>query len=134
MAYRRSSSTLAFDHPGQQIAFQDYVVAVITRNGACSRSRNSYSAAPGMEPAPVVDALQAMRGIALMNAVVLVADVGDFVCDVLRAPFGRRGDFGAMEGFDIWRFQSLRLSRVRRSRCAGWRCSPALVGDEIGPA
>jgi transposase len=27
---------------------------------------------------PVVDALQAMRGIALINAVVLVAEVGDF--------------------------------------------------------
>ena len=31
-----------------------------------------------MESAPSIDALQAMRGIALITAVVLVAEVGDF--------------------------------------------------------
>jgi len=62
MAYRRWLSTLAFDHPAQQIAFQDYVDAVMD-----AERRH-----------PVVDGLQAMRGIALINAVVLVAEVGDF--------------------------------------------------------
>lgn len=41
------------------------------RNGACSRSRNRYSACSRNG---TVDALQAMRGIALINAVVLVAE------------------------------------------------------------
>lgn len=49
------------------------------RNGACSRSRNRYSALlPEWNQRPVVDALQARRGIALINAVMLVAEVGDF--------------------------------------------------------
>ena len=78
-AYRRWLSTLAFDHPAQQIAFQDYVDAVMDANGACSRSRNRYSACSrNGTSARSLTALQAMRGIALINAVVLVAEVGDF--------------------------------------------------------
>ncbi|WP_244846083.1 hypothetical protein [Mesorhizobium sp. L-8-3] len=39
MAYRRWLSTLAFEHPAQQIAFQDYVDAVM--DGARSRARTN---------------------------------------------------------------------------------------------
>ena len=49
------------------------------RSGAFSESRSRYPVSfPNGILRPVVDALQVMRGIALINAVVLVAEVGDF--------------------------------------------------------
>ena len=79
MAYRRWLSTLAFDHPAQQIAFQDYVDAVMDAERRLQRVEEQISSLlPEWNLRPVVDALQAMRGIALINAVVLVAEVGDF--------------------------------------------------------
>src|ERR1700720_821914 len=79
MAYRRWLSTLAFEHPAQQIAFQDYVDAVMDAERRLKRVEEQISGLlPGWNLRPVVDALQAMRGIALITAVVLVAEVGDF--------------------------------------------------------
>ena len=79
MAYRRWLSTLAFEHPAQQIAFQDYVDAVMDAERRLKRVEEQISGLlPEWNLRPVVDALQAMRGIALINAVVLVAEVGDF--------------------------------------------------------
>ena len=79
MAYRRWLSTLAFEHPAQQIAFQDYVDAVMDAERRLQQVEEQiFSLLPGWNQRPVVDALQAMRGIALINAVVLVAEVGDF--------------------------------------------------------
>jgi transposase len=79
VAYRRWLSTLAFDHPAQQIAFQDYVDAVADAERRLRRVEAQISGLlPGWSLHPIVDALQAMRGIALINAVVLVAEVGDF--------------------------------------------------------
>jgi transposase len=78
MAYRRWLSTLAFEHPAQQIAFQDYV-AVTDAEGRLKRVEEQiFGLLPDWNLCPVVDALQAMRGIALINAVVLVTEVGDF--------------------------------------------------------
>jgi transposase len=79
MAYRRWLSTLAFEHPAQQIAFQDYTDAVMDAERRLKRVEEQISGLlPEWNLRPVVDALQAMRGIALINAVVLVAEVGDF--------------------------------------------------------
>ena len=79
MAYRRWLSTLAFEHPAQQIAFQDYVDAVTDAERRLQRVEEQIlSLLPEWNLRAVVDALQAMRGIALINAVVLVAEVGDF--------------------------------------------------------
>jgi transposase len=79
VAYRRWLSTLAFDHPAQQIAFQDYVDAVADAERRLQQVEAQISGLlPGWSLHPIVDALQAMRGIALINAVVLVAEVGDF--------------------------------------------------------
>jgi transposase len=79
MAYRRWLSTLAFGHPAQQIAFQDYTDAVMDAERRLKRVEEQISGLlPEWNLRPVVDALQAMRGIALINAVVLVAEVGDF--------------------------------------------------------
>ena len=79
MAYRRWLSTLAFEHRAQQIAFQDYVDAVMDAERRLQRVEEQISSLlPEWNLSPVVDALQAMRGVALINAVVLVAEVGDF--------------------------------------------------------
>ncbi|RWN56404.1 MAG: IS110 family transposase [Mesorhizobium sp.] len=79
MAYRRWLSTLAFEHPAQQIAFQDYVDAVRDAERRLQQVEEQILILlPEWNQRPVVDALQAMRGIALINAVVLVAEVGDF--------------------------------------------------------
>jgi len=79
MAYRRWLSTLAFEHPAQQIAFQDYVDAVMDAERRLKRVEEQiFSLLPEWTLRQVVDGLQAMRGIALINAVVLVAEVGDF--------------------------------------------------------
>jgi transposase len=78
MAYRRWLSTLAFEHPAQQIAFQDYVDAVTDAEGRLKRVEEQiFGLLPDWNLCSVVDALQAMRGIAI-NAVVLVTEVGDF--------------------------------------------------------
>src|SRR5271170_4003391 len=79
MAYRRWLSTLSFEHPAQQIAFQDYVDAVLDGERRLKRVEEQiFGLLPDWNLRPVVDALQAMRGIALINAVVLVTEVGDF--------------------------------------------------------
>jgi transposase len=79
MAYRRWLSTLAFEHPAQQIAFQDYVDAVMDAERRLKRVEEQiFSLLPEWTLRPVVGGLQAMRGIALINAVVLVTEVGDF--------------------------------------------------------
>jgi transposase len=48
------------------------------RNGLQRVEEQMSRLLPEWNLRPVVDALQAMRGIALINAVVLVAEVGDF--------------------------------------------------------
>jgi len=79
MAYRRWLSTLAFEHPAQQIAFQDYVDAVTDAERRLQRVEEQIDALlPEWSLPPVVDALQATRGVSIINAVVLVAEIGDF--------------------------------------------------------
>jgi transposase len=79
MAYRRWLSSVAFEHPAQQIVFQDYVDAVGDAERRLKRVEGQILALlPDWSLSPIVDALQAMRGIAVINAVVLVAEVGDF--------------------------------------------------------
>jgi len=76
MAYRRWLSTLAFEHPAQQIAFQGYVDAVMDAERRLQPVEEQISGLlPEWNLRPVVDALQAMRGIALITAMVLVISV-----------------------------------------------------------
>ena len=79
LAYRRWLTTVRFDHPDQQIVLQDYIHAVedAEKRVACLVQQiEQWLEAWSM--APVVKAIQAMRGIALINAVTLVAEIGDF--------------------------------------------------------
>jgi transposase len=77
--YRRWLSTVRFDHPAQQIVLQDYIDAVTDAEERVERlTRQIEALVPQWSMAPVVQAFQAMRGVALVNAVTLVAEVGDF--------------------------------------------------------
>jgi Transposase IS116/IS110/IS902 family len=79
MSYRRWLSNLAFEHPAQQIVFQDYVDAVGDAERRLKRVEGQIlTLLSDWSLSPIVDALQALRGIAVINAVVLVAEVGDF--------------------------------------------------------
>ena len=79
LAYRRWLTTVHFDHPAQQIVLQDYIHAVEDAEARRDRlTRQIEELLPSWPMAPVVRALQAMRGIALVVAVTVVAEVGDF--------------------------------------------------------
>ena len=78
-AYRRWLTTVHFDHPAQQIVLQDYIDAVRDAEARRDRlTRQINELLPSWSMAPVALALQAMRGVALVVAVTVVAEVGDF--------------------------------------------------------
>jgi transposase len=76
--HRHWLTTLRFDHPAQRIVFQDYMHAAQDaekrRDVLTEQIRELI---PEWSMAPVVTALQAMRGVAMVIAVTLVAEVGD---------------------------------------------------------
>jgi transposase len=78
-AHRRWLAGLRFEHPAQQVVLQEQIDTV----DEAERRRDRLEAqirelVPGWSLAPVVTALQAMRGVAFLSAVVLAAEVGDF--------------------------------------------------------
>ncbi len=79
VAYRRWLTTVGFQHPAQQIVFQDYVDAVSDTEARVERLTGQIADfLPSWSLAPVVEAVQAMRGVAFIVAVTVVAEVGDF--------------------------------------------------------
>lgn len=79
LAYRRWLTTVRFDHPAQQIVLQDYIHAVEDAEFRRDRlTRQIEELMPSWSMSPVAAALQAMRGVALVVAVTVVAEVGDF--------------------------------------------------------
>lgn len=79
VAYRRWLTTLRFGHPAQQIVFQDYVHAVTDAEARVERlAKQIRDLVPSWSLAPVVEAVQAMRGVAFIVAVTVVSEVGDF--------------------------------------------------------
>jgi transposase len=79
LAYRHWLTTVRFAHPAQQIVLQDYIHAVHDAEARLDRlTRQIEELLPNWSMAPVVATLQAMRGIALVVAVTVVAEVGDF--------------------------------------------------------
>ena len=79
LAYRRWLTTVRFEHPAQQIVLQDYIHAVQEAETRRDRlTQQIDELLPNWSMAPVVAALQSMRGVALVVAVTVVAEVGDF--------------------------------------------------------
>jgi transposase len=77
-AHRRWLAAQSFDHPAQQIVFQDGVAAI---EDAVERQRRLEeqlaSLVPKWSMAPVVAAYQAMRGVSFLVAVTFAAEIGD---------------------------------------------------------
>ncbi len=77
-SYRLWLAGLRFEHPAQQIVLQDYIAVV----SDAERRRDALGEQirvllPEWSMAPVVTALQALRGVALVVSATLVAEVGD---------------------------------------------------------
>jgi len=67
-----------FEQPAQQIVAQEYLDAIDTAEARRDRLAEQIAALlPAWSMAPVVTALQAMRGISLITASALVAEIGD---------------------------------------------------------
>jgi transposase len=78
-AHRRWLAGLSFAHPAQQIVLQEQIDAIAEAERRRDRlGQQIRELVPDWSMAPVVAALQAMRGIAFLSAVVLVAEIGDF--------------------------------------------------------
>ena len=85
VVYRRWLTTIRFEHPAQQIVLQDYIHAVTDAEARVERlTKQIAELLPRWSLAPVVEAVQAMRGVAFVVAVTVVAEVGDFSCSPIR--------------------------------------------------
>jgi len=77
--HRRWLGEQRFDHPAQQIAFEEYNRAIEQAEDRRLRLERQIEALlPDWSLFPVVASIQALRGISLIAAVTLVAEVGDF--------------------------------------------------------
>jgi len=77
-AHSRWLAEQAFEHPAQQIVFQDAINAVEAASLRLgSLDQQLASIAPDWSMAPVVAAYQAMRGVSFLVAVIFVAEIGD---------------------------------------------------------
>lgn len=77
-AHLRWLSELKLPHAAQQIAFQEYVHMVTEAGERIGRLEHALrEAVLNWRYYPVVEALQALRGVALIAAATLVAEIGD---------------------------------------------------------
>jgi transposase len=77
-AHRRWLATLHFEQPAQQIVLEDYIQAVEDAQARRDRLTGEVEVwAKSWSLAPVAEALQALRGVALITAVTLLAEIGD---------------------------------------------------------
>jgi transposase len=71
-------SRLKMPYPAQQIAFQEYVEAVTVGTERVERvSKAAEGVLVGWQREPVVRALMSLRGVGVIHAMTLVAEVGD---------------------------------------------------------
>ncbi|HEY0274620.1 MAG TPA: IS110 family transposase [Paenirhodobacter sp.] len=78
-AYRRGLALVRFTHPAPQIVLQDYIEAVAEAEARVERLTGQIAdLPPHWSLAPVVEAVQAVRGVGFIVAVTVVAEVGDF--------------------------------------------------------
>jgi transposase len=78
LAHRRWLAGQKFEHPAQQIVFQDAVDAIADAAARLRRLDEQLLAiVPSWSMAPVVAAYQAMRGVSFIVAVTFVAEIGD---------------------------------------------------------
>lgn len=70
---------LRMEHPAQQIALQEYIDELKESMQRVARLTEQIRLLlPDWNKAPLVEALQALRGVRLVSAAVIVAEIGDF--------------------------------------------------------
>lgn len=78
-AHRRRLAGQRFDHRAQQIALEEYIHAIEQIEERRDRLTQQMPALlPQWSLNPVVEAIQALRGVAEISAITLVAEIGDF--------------------------------------------------------
>jgi len=78
-AHLRWLATVKMEHAAQQIAFHEYLHAVTESGARIARLEHALrETLPGWTLAPVVAAPQALRGVQLVAAMTLVAEIQDF--------------------------------------------------------
>ena len=79
-AHLRWLATLKMQHAAQQIGFQEYLHAVTEATARIARLEQALrDTLPDWSLKPLVQALQALRGVQLVAAMTLVAELQDFV-------------------------------------------------------
>jgi transposase len=77
-AHLRYLASIKLSHAAQQIALQEYIEAVTVASERLARLTKAVEAAlPGWKCEKVVRALMSLRGVAIINAMTLVAEAGD---------------------------------------------------------
>ena len=78
-AHRSWLARQSFDHPAEQIVFEELIQRIEVATARQDRLEDAIRRLlPAWSLAPVVSALQALRGVALLAAVTLAAEIGDF--------------------------------------------------------
>jgi transposase len=78
LVHRRWLAKQAFEHPAQQIVFQEAVDAIADADQRLRRLEQQLALiVPSWSMAPVVEAYQAMRGASSLVAVTFAAEIGD---------------------------------------------------------
>ncbi|TPK88641.1 MULTISPECIES: IS110 family transposase [unclassified Mesorhizobium] len=78
LAHARWLAAQKFDHPAQQIVFQDQVDVITDAQARLERlDAQLVELVPSWSMAPVVAAYQALRGVSFIVAVTFVSEVGD---------------------------------------------------------
>jgi len=79
-AHLRWLATLKMEHAAQQIGFQEYLHSITESGARIARLEHAMrEMLPEWTLAPLVHALQAMRGVQMIAAVTLVAELQDFM-------------------------------------------------------
>jgi transposase len=78
LAHRRWLAQQSFEHPAQQIVFQEAIDAIVDADQRLHRLEPQLAViVPSWSMAPVVEAYQAMRGASFIVAVTFAAEIGD---------------------------------------------------------
>jgi len=79
LAHRRWLAALTFAHPAQHLAHEEMLQRIERAEALCERLKKAITdLVPQWSLAPVVLAIQALRGVSLIVAAVIVAEVGCF--------------------------------------------------------
>ena len=77
--HRRWLGALKFAHPAQHLALEEMLNRIDRAEELCERLKRAIGELlPQWSLAPVVQAIQALRGVSLITAAVIVAEVGNF--------------------------------------------------------